>query len=378
MFGHRILVLYTFIVCILYSSHSETHNNDRSVCLLQDPPNQCGEFCLSVLEPLLSHIAKHQEQWSASDALKGNETQAKLDRIQTTVESQSTSLGETLEKVLAHDFKERLARMEAQQADKHNTTGSELKELISLVKEQKPMQEALRNLVPENLAESLSSLQETVKKIPKDFQQDLNRTEQHQTDLNNKMESLQQALETKMESFHPSLDEMKKKISEDFEGRLANIEKQQKAIQNRMEAQQAELEKSLSRILFKVTFPNFKLIGSRYFYIARSENLRWDNAAKTCREMGGYLASFKDQTELDAIVKRLDNERYWLSINDRENHGDYVTDATGKSAQFLRWHSGEPNNAENNEHCVELREGAMNDIPCYMELRFICQAGDEV
>ncbi|XP_020802194.1 uncharacterized protein LOC110179147 [Drosophila serrata] len=55
---------------------------EGSVCLLEDPKNQCGSFCLSVLKPLLDHIAKHQDQWSISDSLGLNETQTKLDRIE--------------------------------------------------------------------------------------------------------------------------------------------------------------------------------------------------------------------------------------------------------------------------------------------------------
>ncbi|XP_041674398.1 accessory gland protein Acp29AB-like [Drosophila eugracilis] len=72
-----------FFLCLFlaYRSLAETQNSDGSVCLLTDPPKQCGEFCLTALKPLIDHIAMHQEQWKNSDILKINETRVKLDRI---------------------------------------------------------------------------------------------------------------------------------------------------------------------------------------------------------------------------------------------------------------------------------------------------------
>jgi len=108
MFRIETYIMYSLIAWNLCGCQSESQDNARSVCLLQDPPNQCGEFCLSVLEPLLGHIAKHQGQWNTSDALQLNDTQAKLDRIQTKLDWQAISLGDTLKKVLTQDFQDKL------------------------------------------------------------------------------------------------------------------------------------------------------------------------------------------------------------------------------------------------------------------------------
>ncbi|XP_017132517.2 CD209 antigen [Drosophila elegans] len=115
-----------FIAFYLHGCQSEGQDKARSVCLLQDPPNQCGDFCLSVLEPLLNHIAKHQEQWNTSDALKLQDTQAKLNKIQTTLEGQTTSFD---------DLKGRLERTETNQKDLHNANQIKIEGLQSSLQE---------------------------------------------------------------------------------------------------------------------------------------------------------------------------------------------------------------------------------------------------
>ncbi|KAH8351917.1 hypothetical protein KR084_000597 [Drosophila pseudotakahashii] len=300
MFKIGTYTLYLVIAWNLRGFQSESRDNARSVCLLKDPPNQCGDFCLSVLEPLLNHIAKHQEQWNTSDALKLNDTQAKLDGIQTKLEGQTASLEDSLI---------RLTRMEAHQSDIQKSMGSQLEVQINLEKEQKSLMETFKNMIPE-----------------------------------------------------------------DIDGRLERLEKNQRD----MQTQQAALMGILSEVQAKVLWPKFKRIGSRLFYIETQTRASWQGAVNACREMGGYIAAIKDQEELDAIDKILGDGRYWLGINDIASQGNYVSEASGKMAAFLKWQSGEPNNNKNNEHCVELLKGKMNDIPCHDKLYSICQADNKV
>ncbi|XP_016976247.2 accessory gland protein Acp29AB-like [Drosophila rhopaloa] len=60
----------------------------ESVCLLKDPPNQCGGFCLSVLTPVLNHLTLPKDQRNTSEANKANEVLVR----QYTMESQLSSL----------------------------------------------------------------------------------------------------------------------------------------------------------------------------------------------------------------------------------------------------------------------------------------------
>ncbi|XP_017060395.1 accessory gland protein Acp29AB-like [Drosophila ficusphila] len=114
--------LCAILAVIPIKSLSVSENSGRFMCLLQDPPNQCGQFCLSTLMPLIDHIAKHQNEWNNCDNEKRNETQAKLQRIedqQTESRSQIEKQQESLEKqwnwVLSEDIIDRIRKMELKQ-----------------------------------------------------------------------------------------------------------------------------------------------------------------------------------------------------------------------------------------------------------------------
>nr|XP_016944969.2 CD209 antigen-like [Drosophila suzukii] len=387
MFRIETYIMYLLIAWNLCGCQSESQDNARSVCLLQDPPNQCGEFCLSVLEPLLGHISKHQEQWNTSDALQLNDTQAKLDRIQTKLDWQAISLGDTLKKVLTQDFQDKLTRMEAHQTDIQKSMGSQLEVQINLEKQQKSLAETFKSIVPENFAEMLgkikeeqTSIQETVKKIPLDVEEKLGRVQDQQTSLGAQLEDQKSHLEalrkTIPENFEErltALQENIKKIPEGLEGRLERLENNQKDMQKKMEAQQIRLMNTLTKIYAKVYWPKFERIGSSLFFIDRKNAYSWLTAVNTCREMDGFIASIKDQEELDAIKAKLGGEHFWLGINDRDSIGVYISHASGEKAPFLKWKSGEPNHGESDERCVELVNGEMNDEPCSKEKFLICQ-----
>ncbi|XP_016956455.1 CD209 antigen [Drosophila biarmipes] len=392
MFKIEAYILYSLIAWNLPGSQSQSQDEARSVCLLQDPPNQCGEFCLSVLEPLLDHIAKHQEQWNTSDALQLNDTQAKLDRIQTKLDGQTISLGDSLRKVIAQDFQDKLTRLESHQTDIQKSLGSQLEVQINLEKQQKTLAETFKNVVPENFAELLgkmkeeqTSLQETLKKIPLDIEEKLATMQDQQKSLMAQLEdqkslldALRKTIPENLGESLSSLQENLKKIPEGLEGRLERLENSQKDVQTKMETQQAKLVDTLNEIYAKVYWPKFERIGSRLLFFDRQKAYTWLTAVSTCREMDGYIASIKDQEELDAIKGKLAGRHYWLGINDRDTRGDYVSHASGKKAPFLIWKSGEPNHGQSDERCVELVDGEMNDEPCSKEKFLICQTNSDL
>ncbi|KAH8333940.1 hypothetical protein KR059_004636, partial [Drosophila kikkawai] len=123
-----------------------------------------------------------------------------------------------------------------------------------------------------------------------------------------------------------------------------------------------------------ITIPSgFELIGTRYFKFV---NERWnlETAERRCREMGGYLASFRNEDEFNAITQKLDKNRsYWLGINDRENEGHFVSLASHKPAQFLKWKEEQPNDKNHEENCVDLFDAEMWNSNCNDSLFFICQ-----
>ncbi|KAH8282123.1 hypothetical protein KR054_005657, partial [Drosophila jambulina] len=117
----------------------------------------------------------------------------------------------------------------------------------------------------------------------------------------------------------------------------------------------------------------FEKIGSRNFKIV-NERVDWITAERRCREVGGYLASFRNEEEINSVTEKLQLKRaYWLGLNDRDSEGRFVSVASNKPAQFFKWFKGEPDNKSNIEKCVAFN-GEMWDVRCDYNLYFICQA----
>ncbi|XP_017056392.2 C-type lectin 37Db-like [Drosophila ficusphila] len=105
MLSLAIYFLCSLIAFGVYGSPPDPKNCGGFVCVLNDPPNQCGQFCLAALRPLIDHIAM-QKEWNTNDAFKLNKTQVKLENI----EKQQ----ETLNNLVSQDIEARLQKMENQ------------------------------------------------------------------------------------------------------------------------------------------------------------------------------------------------------------------------------------------------------------------------
>ncbi|XP_034106261.1 C-type lectin 37Db-like [Drosophila albomicans] len=127
----------------------------------------------------------------------------------------------------------------------------------------------------------------------------------------------------------------------------------------------------------------YQLIGSKYYYIERSEEVTWFGALQKCQAIGGHLLSINNQDEFDAIKSNLEVEKdYWIDINDLTKEGEFLSVVTGQKATYFNWHQTEPNNDSNNENCVELKysndKHLMNDNDCQKKEFFICEPKDQV
>ncbi|XP_037709749.1 uncharacterized protein LOC119547111 [Drosophila subpulchrella] len=83
--------------------------------------------------------------------------------------------------------------------------------------------------------------------------------------------------------------------------------------------------------------PGFKKMRNRYYYIDHVKR-NWTEAREACHKRGGYLAVFQNYEELYSILENLTNQYYWLGISKSNKNGEYVSDATGKPAEFLHFH----------------------------------------
>ncbi|XP_017009681.2 accessory gland protein Acp29AB [Drosophila takahashii] len=148
--------------------------------------------------------------------------------------------------------------------------------------------------------------------------------------------------------------------------------------QDKLESQQAELLRKLIIFDKKIVPPKFELIGSRYFYIEDEIRKNWYSAAETCRQMGAQLAVIRSEEELTALKAKLHKDRiYWLDINDLDKEGQFKSSASGKQTPFFKWRAGQPNNSDENQHCVDLLDGLMYDNKCENLSYFICQSDND-
>ncbi|XP_017023816.2 accessory gland protein Acp29AB-like [Drosophila kikkawai] len=195
-----------------------------------------------------------------------------------------------------------------------------------------------------------------------------------------KLEDQHQTLQTNLGVYQAKLNEsllaVQTRLETQFQAALSKVENQLQAMSNKMD----ELERAVKvRVpdLVGNTIPHgFEQIGTRYFHVA-NERVDWATARIRCYEMGGFLATFQNEDEFSTITAKLPRwQGYWLGIN-RDTNGHFVSVASHKPVQFLKWHKADPNDENHLINCALLHQGEMWDHNCSTRWNFICQAGNE-
>jgi len=286
--------------------------------------------------------------------------EGKLTGLENQLATQQSLLQETLNKTVPEDFLERLSRIEDHTRDIQQSILDQSAAQFNDRKRQ-------ISLIERKMGNPQEAFQEIGNRISQDLVKPLRRLGRLQADMETKIEHVQRVLENITTGQHTSSLQIKRNIPQDFKGALDKME-------NSVEIMQIAL----------TSMAHFIKIGTRYFYIETKVKQNWFKAKNSCREMGGYLAAIKNKEELDELDQKLIKpEHYWLGINDRDNEGVYVSDASGKKATFLRWQEKQPDNFRNNEDCINISSIAylrrsMNDLPCEEEHYFICQFDNEI
>ena len=99
-------------------------------------------------------------------------------------------------------------------------------------------------------------------------------------------------------------------------------------------------------------------------------------AREACAARGSRLLVLDDADE-QSFVAALGAGRYWMDLSDEATEGAFVT-GDGATPPFLGWGEGQPDNAGDNEDCVELNVGDpaapfWNDLPCDHPIGFACE-----
>ncbi|XP_012586939.1 PREDICTED: C-type lectin domain family 4 member K isoform X2 [Condylura cristata] len=105
----------------------------------------------------------------------------------------------------------------------------------------------------------------------------------------------------------------------------------------------------------------------------------WYSAQQVCVSESSHLASVTSDSEQEFLYKRAGGVFYWIGLTKAGSTGawTWVDNTPFNSAQSMRyWAPGEPNNSDNNEHCVNIKLSSLqswNDASCDSKLHFICK-----
>uniref|UniRef100_A0AAR2LZ52 Collectin-11 n=1 Tax=Pygocentrus nattereri TaxID=42514 RepID=A0AAR2LZ52_PYGNA len=112
-------------------------------------------------------------------------------------------------------------------------------------------------------------------------------------------------------------------------------------------------------------------------YLLVKEEKRYRDAELYCQGRGGHLAMPKDAAANRAIAGYITEaglSRVYIGINDLESEGHFVYVERSPMSTFSKWREGEPNNAYENEDCVELvSSGEWVDVACSLTMYFVCE-----
>lgn len=88
-------------------------------------------------------------------------------------------------------------------------------------------------------------------------------------------------------------------------------------------------------------------------------------------------ATFKDVLQVVLLyVPSL--KRIWLSGTDLGNDRNFYWTTNGKGFVYGTWNDGQPDNAGNNKHCIQLadlgKSYRLSDAGCHVPSPFICSS----
>ena len=117
-------------------------------------------------------------------------------------------------------------------------------------------------------------------------------------------------------------------------------------------------------------------------YLFCTTNATWTAARDACRAVGYQLVTIVSDAEDDYVVMTalgLEDADWWIGLSDIAMEGTFVW-ASGSSASYRRWGSGQPNNFSNQD-CGTIADGSAletrgrwNDDDCGNSFPYVCEA----
>jgi len=112
-------------------------------------------------------------------------------------------------------------------------------------------------------------------------------------------------------------------------------------------------------------------------YLLVKEEKRYSDAEVYCQGRGGHLAMPKDEGANAAIAGYITDaglNRVYIGIHDTHQEGVFTYVDLSAMTTFSKWRKGEPNNAYDDEDCVEMvASGEWTDVACNPTMYFVCE-----
>ncbi|XP_061749726.1 collectin-11 [Nerophis ophidion] len=112
-------------------------------------------------------------------------------------------------------------------------------------------------------------------------------------------------------------------------------------------------------------------------YLLVKEEKRYTDAELYCQARGGHLAMPKDEGANSALAGYITEAglgRVYIGIHDLDVEGVFIHVDRSPMSTFSRWRNGEPNNAYDDEDCVEMvASGEWTDVSCHPTMYFVCE-----
>lgn len=146
-----------------------------------------------------------------------------------------------------------------------------------------------------------------------------------------------------------------------------------------------EMDNQVTQLTTELKFIKNAVAGVREteskIYLLVKEERAYVDAQRSCQGRGGTLAMPKDEAAnglMAAYVTQAGLSRVFIGVDDLDREGSFVYADRSPMQTFHKWRGGEPNNAYDEEDCVELvAEGGWNDVACHTTLPFLCEFDKE-
>jgi len=126
--------------------------------------------------------------------------------------------------------------------------------------------------------------------------------------------------------------------------------------------------------------PDGWLTHAAQCFYKSNNTLSWDMAKQHCLQLGGNLATIRDNSTNMFLLEILDPVRkYWLGGNDKKLQGNWIWEGHNDLFSFTFWGKGQPNNFKGRQHCLLFiyhdndKEMKWNDRRCTNHRNYLCE-----